>query len=277
MGIVEALAAAGRLSALLAVTGGLLAFAEWAAPEGGRRKPRDRRESRRHLAFIVLYVMVATPLAALLLPAQDALAGSGPAPWIQRLPLAAQVLMALLLGDIVSYGLHRGAHRYSWWWRVHLVHHQATDVRWWTAYRFHPANLVIDYLVPSGVLLLIGFAPTPLAARAVIVTVVTLFAHADVDVPDRWLRYVVATPSYHRTHHEADRTGVNFALVLPLLDLVGGTADFGRRETRRFGLGPEPANRSGSRPGPDAEGEEVDGSRQHGGRCQVSVTTGKDH
>ena len=216
--------------------------------------------------FIALYVGVATAVAALLLQAQGLVAGDGLAPRIQALPGAAQVALALLLADVVSYGLHRGAHRYAWWWRLHVVHHRATDVRWWTAYRAHPANLAIDHLVPAGVLLLVGFGPLPLAGRAIIVTVVALFAHAEavlgqpgalvllfagdlvgqevaapqlamgVGVPDRWLRYVVATPGYHRTHHEVDRTGANFALVLPLLDILGGTADFSRREERRFGL-----------------------------------------
>ncbi len=227
---------AGRLLTLIVATGGLLAVAEWAAPEGGRRRTRDAIESRRHLGFIALYVGVATAVAALLLQAQGLVAGDGLAPRIQALPGAAQVALALLLADVVSYGLHRGAHRYAWWWRLHVVHHRATDVRWWTAYRAHPANLAIDHLVPAGVLLLVGFGPLPLAGRAIIVTVVALFAHADVEVPDRWLRYVVATPGYHRTHHEVDRTGANFALVLPLLDILGGTADFSRREERRFGL-----------------------------------------
>ncbi len=230
------LAAAGRLVLLVVATGGLLALAEWAAPEGDRRTVRDPVESRRHLAFIALYVVVATVIAALLLRLQGALVDADLAPRIQTLPMAVQVALALVLGDVMSYGLHRGAHRYSWWWQVHVVHHRATDVRWWTAYRAHPIQVAIDHLVPAAVLLLIGFGPGSLAARAVIVSIVALFAHTDVEVPDRWLRYVIATPGYHRTHHEADRTGVNFALVLPVLDLLGGTADFSRREDRRFGL-----------------------------------------
>jgi sterol desaturase/sphingolipid hydroxylase (fatty acid hydroxylase superfamily) len=48
----------------------------------------------------------------------------------------------------------------------------------------------------------------------------TLWIHADLAWPASWLDRMIATPSFHRVHHE---TRANFASTLPLLDLVFGS------------------------------------------------------
>jgi len=68
---------------------------------------------------------------------------------------------------------------------------------------------------------LVALAPWLFAAG-----VVTVLAHCNVAMPGRWIARVVVTPGYHRSHHERGRDGSNFALVLPVMDIVFGTASF---------------------------------------------------
>jgi sterol desaturase/sphingolipid hydroxylase (fatty acid hydroxylase superfamily) len=117
--------------------------------------------------------------------------------------------------------------------------------------RFHPVNALLDLSVPYFVAAALGVGTGAIAATASIVAIVTLFAHADVHVPGRWLDRVVVTPRYHRTHHELGELATNVALVLPLLDALFGTrarprphdlsrheVDHGRHWARRLPASP---------------------------------------
>jgi sterol desaturase/sphingolipid hydroxylase (fatty acid hydroxylase superfamily) len=74
-------------------------------------------------------------------------------------------------------------------------------------------------------LILLGFQPGTVAAYLPFLTFYAIFVHANV----RWdfgpLRYVIATPAFHRWHHSAEHDAVNknFAGLFPLTDWVFGT------------------------------------------------------
>jgi sterol desaturase/sphingolipid hydroxylase (fatty acid hydroxylase superfamily) len=103
-----------------------------------------------------------------------------------------------------------------------------------TSFRFHPADAGIQQIAPPVCAVIIGFPVGTLAPYLVVVGVVTLFAHCNVSRGPIWLDRILVTPGYHRSHHEQQRADTNFALTLPLMDIIFRTACFERGE-RRFG------------------------------------------
>jgi sterol desaturase/sphingolipid hydroxylase (fatty acid hydroxylase superfamily) len=160
---------------------------------------------------------------------------------VRRQPLLLQVLEVLLLGDVVGYWMHRLFHGRRLW-RFHAVHHGSRDLDWLSAVRLHPVNDVVGRVAQVIPVLLLGFSPTLLAAYVPFLTFWAIFIHANVPWSFGPLRYVIATPAFHRWHHTSEEEGLdkNFAGLFPFLDLLFGTfympAD---RRAQRFGLAGE--------------------------------------
>ena len=220
-----------HLLAVFATLGALVSLAEWADPEVGRFR---RREAARDLGWLLLYVTYVPFVALGSVELARAIRRHSPfdaeldhAGWVR-------VVAAVVVGELTYYWLHRMFHatRVGWW--IHRVHHSSTDLHWWSTYRFHPIEVVMTLVVPAAVGAWCG-AGSAAAVYSFAATVVTTFAHADVYVPGRLLDHVLCTPGYHRTHHETGRERVNYAFVLPLSDIVFGTADFRRGDPRVFG------------------------------------------
>jgi sterol desaturase/sphingolipid hydroxylase (fatty acid hydroxylase superfamily) len=98
--------------------------------------------------------------------------------------------------------------------------------------------VVVEQLLPVGTVAALGVPLADLAPYLFAAGVVTLLAHSNVAVPGQWLARVVVTPGYHRSHHERGRDGSNFALVLPVIDVLFGTASF-EAGARTFGTNAE--------------------------------------
>jgi sterol desaturase/sphingolipid hydroxylase (fatty acid hydroxylase superfamily) len=172
--------------------------------------------------------LVLSPASALALAAAAVITSRDPLQtMIGNCPFLVQVAGAFVVAELCAYGVHRYEHYKRTLWKLHSVHHSPGHLDWLAGFRFHPIDAVIQQLVPSAVAMALGF-------RA---TLVTLFAHCNVYVPDKWLSRVVVTPSYHRSHHEVGREASNFALVLPVIDGLFGTASFASGP-RRFGTDP---------------------------------------
>jgi sterol desaturase/sphingolipid hydroxylase (fatty acid hydroxylase superfamily) len=135
-----------------------------------------------------------------------------------------QAAFYLLLSDFLLYWSHRlfhGAHL----WRYHAIHHSAEDVDWTTAYRFHPLNICFGTYLVDILMLYIGVAPSVLLALAPFQTITALFVHANLNWTFGPLKYVVATPVFHRWHHTMPDEGgnSNFAPMFALWDVLFGT------------------------------------------------------
>lgn len=174
-----------------------------------------------------LLVIVAAALLVLvgLVPAhafQDgAYAGFGP---LSRQPGWLQALQVLALVDLIGYWSHRLFHRRGWW-PFHAVHHASERLDWLSSLRVHPVNDVVTKLLQAVPLLLLGYDPAVTLGAAPVLTLYALLLHADVTWDFGPLRWVIASPVFHRWHHSRHREAWdrNFAGLLPAWDLLFGT------------------------------------------------------
>ncbi|MEQ8651500.1 MAG: sterol desaturase family protein [Kiloniellales bacterium] len=205
--------------------GGVVVIAELLLPYRGSWQPRGRDLSGD--LFYLFGVQVALPAglsAALLLLAAE-LPSSGLDLWPQAWPLAAQVLLLLLLADLARYWLHRASHAQPLLWRLHAVHYAPQGLHALNVGRFHPLEKLLQFGVDSLPFLLLGAAPEVLAAYLVFYAINGFLQHCNVDLRLGWLNWIVSGPELHRWHH-ARRPALsdhNFGNNLILWDLVFGT------------------------------------------------------
>jgi sterol desaturase/sphingolipid hydroxylase (fatty acid hydroxylase superfamily) len=143
---------------------------------------------------------------------------------VNDLPLWQQCLAILLIQDIMMYWIHRLFHT-GWAWKVHAVHHSPKVLDWMSASRFHPLNTLLSYCVPDVTVLLLGFAPEALAILVPVNVIWSSMVHANLNWTFGPLRYLFASPVFHRWHHTTGEEGLNknFAPTFPFLDVVFGT------------------------------------------------------
>lgn len=145
--------------------------------------------------------------------------------YVRAQPAWLQFLEIMFLADLVQYWVHRLFHEIPWLWKFHAVHHSAEVMDWMAGNRLHLVDLALTrslIYVPSFVL---GFDQGPMIAYIIFVAVYSVFIHANLRFNFGPLRYIFATPQFHHWHHGAEREAIdkNFAVHLPLLDMIFGT------------------------------------------------------
>lgn len=175
------------------------------------------------LSRIVIALMLAPMLymAGRSLERSEVLAGWGP---VADLPVAAQALLIVVVGDFIGYWAHRLFHRRRLW-PFHAVHHSSNDLDWLSSVRVHPVNDVLGKAMRAVPLVLLGFSPLVVAAYVPFLTLHAILLHSNVSWTFGPLRYVISSPAFHRWHHscEEEAIGKNFSGLLPLWDLLFGT------------------------------------------------------
>jgi len=158
--------------------------------------------------------------------------------WFSSQPLTAQWIEVLIGSDLAGYWSHRLFHRRPLW-RFHAIHHSSESLDWLAAARVHPLNEAIGRVLQLFPLFLLGFDPRVVAGAVPFFTFYAVFLHANV----RWdfgpLRYVIATPRFHRWHHTSEEEGLdkNFSGLFPWIDLLFGTFYLPNgREPQIFGV-----------------------------------------
>jgi sterol desaturase/sphingolipid hydroxylase (fatty acid hydroxylase superfamily) len=153
-------------------------------------------------------------------------------------PRALQLLELLFAADLIGYLTHRLFHGRRLW-PIHAVHHSAERLTWLSSVRGHPINEVVNKVAVIFPLLLLGFDRTVTLSVAPLLVFYAIFLHANL----RWnfgpLRYVIATPVFHRWHHTSEAEGLdkNFAGFFPVIDVLFGTFYMPRgKQPRRFGV-----------------------------------------
>lgn len=151
--------------------------------------------------------------------------GAAPHPFpVEHLPLWQQGILILLIQDVLLYVIHRIFHtRLAW--KIHAVHHSPTVLDWMSTARFHPLNHLFAFTFVDVAVLLMGFSPEALVVLAPFNLIYSAMTHANLKWTFGPLRYVFASPVFHRWHHTTEKEGLdkNFASTFPFLDLLFGT------------------------------------------------------
>src|SRR4051812_40217862 len=125
---------------------------------------------------------------------------------ISRQPPWLQAAEAFLVADFLSYWGHRWLHGRTLW-PFHAIHHSAEELDWLSTIRNHPVNVVVQRLVLTAPLLLVGFPVQAILTIAPISALYNILTHANLDWRFGPLRYVLVSPLMHRWHHTPEGRG----------------------------------------------------------------------
>jgi sterol desaturase/sphingolipid hydroxylase (fatty acid hydroxylase superfamily) len=141
-------------------------------------------------------------------------------------------LTYIVLIDFGEYWRHRLQHRLGWWWALHSLHHDQRQLTLWADDRNHLIDDVLAAVWSGTLALLVGVAPAEYPLVIIAFRLIESLAHTNVRLGfGRIGSVLVVGPQYHRLHHAIehagapfDRTmGCNFAVILPVWDVIFGT------------------------------------------------------
>lgn len=160
-------------------------------------------------------------------------------PGVTDIPWVAFAIYLVVI-DLVEYLIHRGQHRFKWWWALHSLHHSQRQMTMWSDNRNHLLDDVIHDAIIVIVAQLIGVAPGQFIAIVAFTQLSESLQHANLRLSfGRLGERLWISPRFHRVHHSIGigheshgaRTlgGHNFGVLLPWWDLLFGTANFEER------------------------------------------------
>ncbi|MFZ1133688.1 MAG: sterol desaturase family protein [Candidatus Korobacteraceae bacterium] len=158
---------------------------------------------------------------------------------VAGLPLWARLAGAMVAGELGYYWGHRWTHQIPFLWRFHSIHHSAPEIDWLVNTRAHPVDIVFVRLCGFVPMYALGLAQPLVGTHIDVVPMLVLIIgttwgyviHANV----RWrfgpLEWLVSTPHFHHWHHTRnDHVDKNYASMLPVMDLLFGSAYMPRKQ-----------------------------------------------
>jgi lathosterol oxidase len=193
--------------------------------------------------FFVSHLLVGA-LALLTIAPATVLLGGVVSPRLQAAvgaaPLPLQVALAILCSDLVQYATHRAFHALPALWRFHAIHHSARAMDWLAGSRLHLVDVIATRATGFAPLFLLGISRPALTIYLVLVSFQAVFLHANLRLRFGPLRWLIATPEFHHWHHAQAPVDKNFAVHVPLIDRVFGTAWLPGGFPERYGIAGDP-------------------------------------
>ncbi len=214
-----------------AFAGVFLLVAVWEVLAARRRLTQSKaRRWAANLGLVVLNTVVLRllfPTAAVGAAAFAATRGWGGLALVE-LPVAVEVLLAVVVLDLAIYLQHVMFHAVPRLWRLHLVHHADPDFDVTTGARFHPVEILLSMGIKLALVVALGPPVVAVLLFEVLLNATAMFNHGNVRLPralDRVLRWLVVTPDMHRVHHSVlvAEANSNFGFNLPWWDRLLGT------------------------------------------------------
>ena len=138
-------------------------------------------------------------------------------PWL-ALPLA------IALGELGPFALHRWAHRHEWLWRFHALHHQPAKLNAANAVLAHPLNAAWNQVARLLPWLLLGFSAEVVLWAAVFMQVQGLAVHANLRGSLGPLNWLIGSAELHRWHHSViEAEAHNYGTAIPLWHQLFGS------------------------------------------------------
>ena len=196
---------------------------------GRREQLTLRPEWRTDLAYFFMSHVLVQFILILVTASTSTIVGLVAFPTVQQtivsLPVWAQFLLAVFCADLAQALLHRAYHNLPFLWRFHAVHHSSREMDWLAGSRIHFVEIVLTRSAVLLPLIALGFAPGAINAYVILVGLQAVLAHANLGLNFGPLEYLLVLPRYHHWHHARDRdyVDVNYAIHLPLIDMLMGT------------------------------------------------------
>ena len=150
-------------------------------------------------------------------------------PWLLGWPVLTFFIYAVIL-DCSDYWRHRLSHVFGWWWALHSLHHAQRQMTFWSDDRNHVLDDIIAALWFGLVATLVGVPPLQFPILVLVLRFLESLSHANARIHFGWLgERLLVSPRFHRAHHgilAAGRTSANYGAILPVWDMIFGTADF---------------------------------------------------
>jgi len=167
--------------------------------------------------------------------------------------IGVQATFMILSEDFGEFVAHYMAHKVPFLWSLHRVHHSSESLIFFTLYRTHPIEFLIDFAITvpvvSGVItgIVLYFTKSPLDPLAVAIygnyfflsNLRAMLQHSRVHLSLGWLNRIFAAPLLHQMHHSAEprHREINFASNFTLWDWMFGTLYLPQRNEKwRTGL-----------------------------------------
>jgi sterol desaturase/sphingolipid hydroxylase (fatty acid hydroxylase superfamily) len=145
--------------------------------------------------------------------------------WPRQWPLLAQLPLALVIGELPGYWVHRWEHNWDGLWRIHAVHHSAPRLYWLNAGRFHPFDTLLTFVPSYGLLVVLGCGVEALALFTLATAVHGSFQHANLQLRLGLLNHFFSMAELHRWHHSktVEEANHNYGQTIIVWDTLFGT------------------------------------------------------
>jgi sterol desaturase/sphingolipid hydroxylase (fatty acid hydroxylase superfamily) len=145
--------------------------------------------------------------------------------WPSRWPLVAQLLLALVVGELGTYWIHRLMHENAFLWRFHAAHHSAPRLYWLNAGRFHPIDLFVQQFLALTPLVVMGAGTGIIALHTLFTAAHGLFQHCNVNIRLGPLNWFFSMAELHRWHHSKrlEEANANYGANIIWWDIVFGS------------------------------------------------------
>ena len=148
-----------------------------------------------------------------------------------------QVFTALFLCDLSIYWAHRLSHKIDFLWRFHKVHHSAESLDWLAAYREHPLDNIYTRVIENLPFLVLGVSLDTIASFVLFRGLWGNFIHSNSKFSMGPLKYILGSPRLHHWHHDIEKNGsVNFANLMPIMDVLFGTFHDPKSFPEKYGI-----------------------------------------
>ena len=144
--------------------------------------------------------------------------GLWPAGW----PLLAQLVLALVIGELGTYWIHRLMHENAFLWRFHATHHSAPRLYWLNAGRFHPLDLFTQQVLALTPLIMLGADTRIIALHTLFTATHGMFQHCNVNIRLGPLNWFFSMAELHRWHHSKyiEEANTNYGANIIWWDIV---------------------------------------------------------
>ncbi|MEO5997733.1 MAG: sterol desaturase family protein [Chitinophagaceae bacterium] len=145
-----------------------------------------------------------------------------------EIPFVVKAFVGVACFDFTTYWFHRLAHKITFLWRMHRVHHSDITMDSSTFFRFHPLEIIFFGCGQILAATIFGLDTLILGLYFFIVIIFNVLQHANIlfaTWTDSLFGAIFATPNLHKVHHSQHQeyTDSNFSDIFILWDKFFGT------------------------------------------------------